>query len=55
MGSRILGSAKAVSSAFPPKLPRGHESDQRGVWPKAAERGPINAKIVERGKLALTR
>lgn len=35
---------------FRPKL---RDSDQRGVWPNADQRGPKNARIIGSGKLAL--
>jgi hypothetical protein len=38
---------------FSTRLPVGRQSDQRGVWPKAATPGPQNAKIIAGGKLTL--
>ncbi len=46
-----LAGRKGAEFQFPAALPRGRESDQRGVWPKAAQRGPSNATVGRDGKL----
>jgi hypothetical protein len=33
---------------------RLRQSDQHGAWPRDAQRGPTNARIIGRGKLALS-